>query len=168
MKVIVFLTALLLAALPASAKFSIEGSFDYETTDLTTLYWPTSDGGVGAFIMGDSSIPGDPEENLAIGPCVEFTIDKVVSAVFGTILPSLNVDFSNLPVQPFGKLGVAWETGRDHDIIGVYGTGIKVNQTDAGALRVVQPAIWVERIEPSGDSLIDQQTRVMVGASISF
>lgn len=142
--------------------FSIDGAFDYETSQASVLYWPDPNGAVGVMVVSDSSIPGPDWENLAVGPKVEFLIDPALKALFGTILPWVNVP-ENLPVKFYGFGALTWETKGDNDMTGWIGTKACIFPD-----RRIQPTFIAEYVRPEGGSAEQQELRALFGVTIRF
>ncbi len=143
-----------------AAKFSLEGVFDYETAETALLWWADPNGGLGVMVSTDSSIPESTENNFAVGPCVEFTLDPIYQGLLATVFPFLP-DLPDVPLTTFGRIGAQWELSDGGDFIGSFATGIRLAPG-----KWIQPTIMVERVQPEGSANIDAETRFLVGATV--
>ena len=143
-----------------SNRFTVDGAFDYETSQVAASWWPDPNGGIGVIAVTDSSISGETQDNYAIGPCVTFSLTEAYRALFSTVLPAINLP-ADVPFAMYGRLGLTWDIDDDADLSFIGATGIMLMSDST-----FQPTIWAEYVVPEGSADEEQEVRTMFGVTI--
>lgn len=164
MKTVVYavILGILWMATAQASEFTLDGAFDYETTETSALFWPDPNGGVGVLVVSNSAIAEETEDNIAIGPKVEFLIDPILKGAFGTILPWVDIP-DNIPVKFYGFAALTWELDGEHSMAGRLGTKACLLPD-----RMIQPTFITEYVMPEGGAAEEQELRALFGVTIRF
>jgi len=139
---------------------TLDGAFDYETSQVAASWWPDPNGGIGVIAMTDSAVSEDTENNYAIGPCVTFSLTEAYRALLATVLPSVPVP-DGVQIGMVGRLGMTWDINDDADLSFIGATGVLILPE-----RTICPTIWAEYIVPEGSADEDREVRAMFGVMV--
>lgn len=145
-----------------SGTWSVAGGSNYETSHFDGLWSPDPNGGVGVRVMTDSVVAEETKENVAVGPCVNFSLGTVASSVLDGILPGQWSPLEGAPIEMYGTLALLWETDQK-SLVFLPGTEFRLLPG-----RRVQPTVWVEYLMPEGDSQMEEGVETTFGATYRF
>lgn len=147
----------------AQAAIEVQGMFDYEISQASVLYLPDPNGGIGVMAMSDSFVPEETDDNFMVGPMANFKLDVALKGVLATVLPWLDIP-EGLDVATYGYAGLLWDTGNDHNMMGVLGTQVRLLPD-----RKIQPTIAVEWLQPEGSANgLQKEVHTVFGVTYTF
>lgn len=157
----VVLFVLLFCTTCLGGMFHVDGAFNYESVQVSAWWRLDPNGGVGVMALTDSFVPDDTEENYYIGPVVEFKMDAVYKAAFGTLLPWVPVP-EGVPLDFYGYGGLLFST-ETGDMMGVLGTKALFFPKS-----IIHPMVSLEYRAPEASSGMSDDLQAMAGVSIEL
>ncbi len=147
----------------AQAAIEFQGMFDYEVSQASVLYLPDPNRGIGAMVMSDSFVPETTEENIMVGPKANFKLNAALKGLLATVLPWMDASQETY-VTTYGYVGLVWDVGNDHDMMGILGTEIRLLPD-----RKIQPTIAVEWLQPEGSANdLEKEVHTVFGVTYTF
>lgn len=153
---------LMLACWVHAGEWSVSLGSDYETAMLTAVFSPDPNGGIGVAVLTDSYIEDDTEENVAIGPYVQFCISDLTNAAFDRVLPG-SWSLANAPMKTYGTMAFLFETGEEHDFLFQVGT-----KTVFFPDWHVRPCVRSTYNKGEGGSAVDEDFKTMLEFDYRF
>ena len=112
--------------------------------------------------LTDSYVPERTDDNVAVGPLVQFDLSDLIQRTADRVIPRDWPDLSQAPFRTYGTLALLWEFENEKTI---FIPGTKTVFFPAWKIR---PATWVEYLKPEGGSLLDEDVKVLFGAEGQF
>jgi hypothetical protein len=156
------LLSLVLCGVASAGEWTASVGSDYETFQLTALYSPDPNGGIGITAVTDSYIEDDTEENLAVGLFAQFYIGDIVGDVTDRVIPG-SWSLSNAPFKTYGTLAFLLETEEEHDFLFQVGT-----KTVLFPEWRIRPCITSIYSKGEGGSEFDEDFKTLLGVDYRF
>lgn len=138
-------------------EWSLSLGSDYETVAFTAVFSPDPNGGIGIMAVTDSFIPEDTDDNVAIGPYVQFNLGDLVASVADRIIPGDWPSLENVPARLYGTLGFLWGVEGDNNFIFAPGT-----KTVFFPNWKIRPCLRNTYFKPEDDSGVDEDFKTML------
>ncbi len=144
--------------------WSVGGAADYETAMGTVAYAPDANGAAGLMVLTGAYIPDESDDNVAVGPYVEFNVGDVADAAVGRIVPAdwWSGMFEGRPARLYGTMAILWET-QGGGIIWAPGTKLSLLPN-----WIVQPTIWTTYLEPGSGANVERDFKALAGFEYKF
>lgn len=150
---------LLVAGCSGTKSFS--GGSNWKTSELTAVWSPDPNGGVGIRMMTDSLVPEGTKENIAVGPYIDFRLTQVTGKLLDGVLPGDWNPLLNAPFDVYGSMSLLWQMDGGKFLFA------PATETRFFPNRMIQPFVRVEYIKPENGAGIDEGVLPFFGARIN-
>ena len=140
--------------------WSLSAGSNYKTSGFTGLWSPDPNGGIGVRMVTDSIVPEDTEDNMAVGPCLNFYLGEAVGLALDTVLPGDWDPLKEAPVRIYGTMSFLWETDTGKFVF------LPGTQFDLFPDRRIHPVVWLEYVMPESGAGPDEGLLTTFGAVV--
>lgn len=153
---------LLLCGLAHAGDWTAALTSDYETFQAKLIYSPDEFSGIGVIAITDSYIPDGTDDNVAVGPCVQFLVSDITNSALDRIIPG-SWSMENAPMKTYGTLAFLFQTEHERDFVFQVGT-----KTILFPEWRIRPCIETVYMKGEGGALIDEDFKTLFGFDYRF
>ena len=153
---------LLLCGFASAGEWTAALSSDYEMFRASVIYSPDANSGIGVIGVTDSYIPDGTDDNVAVGPYVQFLISDITSAALDRVIPG-SWSMEDAPLKTYGTLAFLFQTEHERDFVFQIGT-----KTIFFPEWRVRPCIETVYTKGEGGALVDEDFKTLFGFDYRF
>jgi len=160
--IVLAIGVVLIALAGCGGSMSLSAGSNYKTSGFAAMWSPDPNGGIGVRMVTDSLVPDETNDNIAVGPQINFYLNDLAGMAANTVLPGDWDPLQTAPVRVYGTLSFLWETDNGKFTF-LPGTEFRLFPD-----RPIHPAIWLEYLMPEAGAGLDEGLLTTFGAMWHF